>query len=99
MKKILLAIPLFFSLLSNNVQAIIEKNDIEFHGFASQGFVYSPDNPYAGRESLDGSADFRELGINANLTIGEQTHIAGQVFYRDFGEVNKAETNLGACRT
>ncbi|WP_460188208.1 hypothetical protein [Thiomicrorhabdus hydrogeniphila] len=52
------------------------------HGFVSQGYVYSPENPYAGTASKDGSFDFREIGINGSWEENEKLRFAGQLLSR-----------------
>lgn len=54
----------------------------EIHGFANQAFLYSPDNPYAGTDSLNGSFKFREFGITGFTEISPEFRLAGQVISR-----------------
>ncbi len=95
MKKLTFLAPLFilFSFTSPAF-AISLNDDIELHGFASQSYVYSPDSPYAGTQTEDGSFDFRELGLNLSWNMDEKTRITGQVLSRDFGERADAETGV-----
>jgi hypothetical protein len=57
----------------------------EIHGFFSQSYLVSPDNPYAGTNSEDGSFKFREIGINGFSEFSPEFRIAGQALsrYRD----------------
>lgn len=59
---------------------------ISFHGFASQGFLYSDEYDYLG-ETTDGSFEFTEIGINATMNPFPKTRIAMQGFAFDIGDV------------
>lgn len=63
-----------------------EAPPISFHGFLSQGFLYSSDYNYLGK-STDGSFEFTEIGINAAMNPFPKTRIAVQGFAFDVGEV------------
>lgn len=56
----------------------------EFHGFASQGFLYSSKYNYLG-DSSNGSFKFTEGGLNASLNPFPRTRIAAQAFTYDVG--------------
>jgi hypothetical protein len=57
---------------------------VSFHGFASQGFLYSSDYNYLG-ESSRGSFRFTEAGLNASFNPLPRTRIAAQGFTYDVG--------------
>jgi len=63
-------------------QAIDVGSSGQVHGFVSQSYVYSPENPYAGTASKDGSFDFREIGINGSWEENEKLRFAGQLLSR-----------------
>ncbi|WP_321326278.1 hypothetical protein [Thiomicrorhabdus sp.] len=63
-------------------QAIDIDDSAQVHGFVSQGYVYSPENPYAGKNSLDGSFDFREIGLNGSWEATDKLRFAGQLLSR-----------------
>ncbi|MFA5938337.1 MAG: hypothetical protein WC809_03185 [Sinimarinibacterium sp.] len=69
-----------------------EEFQYQVHGFASQAFAKSWGNNYVG-ESLDGSLDFYELGLNATAGGGPIT-VSGQVLYRRFGEIDREGARL-----
>jgi hypothetical protein len=61
---------------------------IEFHGFASQGFLASTDYNYLGDNTTDGSFQFNEVGLNASFSPFNRTRITAQGFMFDLGDVN-----------
>lgn len=61
---------------------------IEFHGFASQGFLASTDYNYLGDNTTDGSFQFNEVGLNASFSPLNRTRITAQGFMFDLGDVN-----------
>ena len=69
------------------------KHTVAFHGFLSQGFLYSTDYDYLG-ESTDGSFDFTEVGLNATYSPFNRTRIAVQGVAFDTGKVGNLEPFL-----
>ncbi len=86
MNKLIVFISGLFLPLS--VLALDVSENSEIHGFAMQSYVYSPDNPYAGTASKDGSFDFREIGLNGFVELSPSLRVAGQVLSRKVGEVD-----------
>lgn len=66
----------------------------ELHGFVSQAYLYSPDNPYAGTDSLDGSFKFRELGITGFTEVSPEFRLAGQVISRQRDESDDGDLRI-----
>lgn len=64
-----------------------KEQKIEFHGFASQGFLASTDYDYLGT-TKDGSFQFDEVGLNATISPFNRTRITAQAFMFDLGDVN-----------
>ena len=58
--------------------------DYQVHGYAAQGFVLTSDNNFFG-ESEDGSFDYYEAGINAQVQMGPRLLFAAQAAVRDAG--------------
>jgi hypothetical protein len=58
---------------------------VDFHGFASQGFLYSSAYNYLG-ESSQGSFKFTEAGLNVSFNPLPRTRIAAQGFTYDVGD-------------
>lgn len=69
------------------------KNDLQIHGFFSQGYVKTTDNRFYG-DSQDGSFDFREIGLNASLRLGPRWLISAQLLSRTAGEMSDGSVNL-----
>ena len=58
---------------------------VEFHGFASQGFLASSDYNYLG-DTSHGSFRFTEAGLNASVDPFPRTRISAQAFTFDVGD-------------
>lgn len=61
---------------------------VDFHGFVSQGFLYSSDYNYLG-DTTRGSFKFTEMGVNASMNPLPRTRIAVQGFDFDVGNVGE----------
>ncbi|TJY58350.1 hypothetical protein E4T66_16815 [Sinimarinibacterium sp. CAU 1509] len=64
----------------------------QLHGFAAQAYALSDGNNYVG-DSLDGSLDFYELGLNGSAGIGPVT-VSAQGLVRRFGEQDSGDLRL-----
>lgn len=62
-------------------------DDLEVHGFATQGFVKTSANSFFG-DSERGSFEFTELGINAALEPMSGLRLSGQLLSRKAGEMS-----------
>lgn len=67
--------------------------EFDFHGFATQSYLYSTENDFFG-ESSDGSFDFYELGINTLWHPTENFKIAAQAVARDAGVTDDGSIRL-----
>jgi len=61
---------------------------VDFHGFASQGLLYSSDFNYLG-DSTRGSFRFSEAGVNASINPFPRTRITAQGFLFDVGGIGE----------
>jgi hypothetical protein len=78
----------FLCLLSASVNAFAEEEvDWEFNGFITQGYVWTDENNFYGN-SENGSADFRELGINSAVRLSDNLIVTGQLMSRKAGAVD-----------
>ena len=66
---------------------------ITFHGFGSQGFLYSSGYNYLG-DTTRGSGKFTEMGLNASVSPFDRTRIAVQGFAYATGDIGKYEPFL-----
>ena len=67
--------------------------EIEFHGFASQGFIGSTGYNYLGESKL-GSFEFTEVGLNALFNPLPRTRIMAQAFAYDVGQAGRYDPVL-----
>lgn len=63
---------------------------ISISGFVSQSYVKSTENNYFA-DTLDGSFEFNEIGLNFIANVSNELHISTQFFARDFGNYNNDE--------
>ena len=61
-------------------------DEVEVHGFATQGFIKTSANSFFG-DSEDGSFEFTELGVNASMDATEDIRLSGQLLSRRAGEM------------
>ena len=64
--------------------------NINIHGFISQGYVRTTENNYFA-DTRNGTFEFNELGINFTTNATEKLHLGVQLFARDFGNYNNDE--------
>jgi hypothetical protein len=57
---------------------------LQFHAFASQGFLLSTKNNYLAK-SKDGSFEFTEVGLNLTKPLGDSLRMGAQLFSRKIG--------------
>ncbi len=76
----ILAIALIFSCFSGKCPA----ENIDIHGFISQGYLKTTNNNFFG-DTQDGSFKFNEFGINFSDELTDQLHVGLQILARDFG--------------
>ena len=61
-------------------------DDVQVHGFATQGYVNTSDNKFFG-DTEDGSFEFTELGINLSYRATPSLLFSGQLLSRRAGEM------------
>lgn len=66
---------------------------LSFHGFASQGLLYSDDYNYLG-DTTDWSPQFSEFGLNVSFSPFNRTRITAQAFSFDIGDVGNHDVFL-----
>jgi hypothetical protein len=67
---------------------------LDFHGFASQGYLASSDYNYLANNTRDGSFKFSEAGLNMAVNPFPRTRIAIQAFTYDVGDAGKYDVVL-----
>ncbi len=65
----------------------------QVHGFLSQGYLNSSKNNFLS-DSVGGTFEFTDLGLNANLSLYEDLRIGGQLFYRNLGNHSEDQISL-----
>lgn len=68
-------------------------DDVQFHGFASQGLLYSTGNDFFG-DSTQGSFDFTELALNGSWRPLNQLQFSAQALFRRAGETDDQKLRL-----
>jgi len=68
-------------------------DDIDWHGFLSQGFTYTDENNYLGSSS-NGSFKSNELGLNASMRPIDQLSLSAQLLYKQMGNAKPKGLNV-----
>ena len=68
--------------------------EIQVHGFLTQGFFHSSDNNVYGQSDDGISPGLTEIGLNANYQPWDKLRFAAQVLYRRAGDVDKGSLRL-----
>ncbi len=61
-------------------------NNLQVHGFASQGYLATTDNNLYGRTAGGGTFEFNELAVNVTATPVERVRIGVQILAYDLGK-------------
>ncbi|SOD42243.1 porin [Nitrosovibrio sp. Nv4] len=89
----LVVVPAF--LWSFAAQAEKLPQNLQIHGFASQGWLKSSENNVFGKSASDsGSFDFRELGLNASMRPLTNLQFSAQMLSRTAGEGSPGNIRL-----
>ncbi|MCB2182108.1 MAG: hypothetical protein KQH63_08800 [Desulfobulbaceae bacterium] len=75
-----------FLLFHSPLMAFDFAESLQIHGFFSQGYLNSNNNNFLASDSIDGSFEFTDIGLNANLSLFNNLRIGGQLFYRNLGD-------------
>jgi hypothetical protein len=97
MRRIALFTVLFLSvhqLLLNAQDVKIFDRTVQFHGFASQGFVYTDQNNWLTMNTSSGSAAMTDMGANASVAITDKLRIGAQVYDRNLGQLGQWHPTL-----
>ena len=68
--------------------------EVEVHGFASQGFVYTNTNNWLTMNSSQGSGAFTDFGINASTNVTDRLRVGAQLFDRNLGQLGQYHPSL-----
>lgn len=75
-------------------QAIELADDIQVHGFLSQGYFLTSDNQLFGSSDSGGSLDFTEAGLNASWSPFADLRFGAQVLFRRAGPRHEHDIEL-----
>jgi hypothetical protein len=62
---------------------------VQIHGFASQGFVYTNDNNWLTMHTSEGSGAFTDFGANVSMQVTDRLRIGAQVYDRNIGNLGE----------
>jgi hypothetical protein len=68
--------------------------DVQVHGFASQGFVYTNDNNWLTMNTSQGSGAFTDFGINASTNVTDRLRVGAQLYDRNLGQLGQYHPSL-----
>jgi len=80
-KKILLVLGILYI---KTIAFAVDYNELEIHGFISQGFLKSSQNSFLG-DSKEGTFQFNETGFNIALHLTDEIRFGLQFFSRNLG--------------
>jgi hypothetical protein len=68
--------------------------EVEVHGFASQGFVYTNTNNWLTMNSSQGSAAFTDFGVNVSTSVTDKLRVGAQLYDRNLGRLGQYHPSL-----
>jgi hypothetical protein len=68
--------------------------EVEIHGFASQGFVYTNTNNWLTMNSSQGSAAFTDFGVNVSTSVTDKLRIGAQLYDYNLGQLGQYHPSL-----
>lgn len=76
--------------------AVEDKEDrvVEYHGFASVGYINSTGNNFYGRTQHGGAVEYYETGINAYASLNQHVSVAGQIQARKAGATDDGQARV-----
>jgi hypothetical protein len=72
----------------------VDGRTIQFHAFASQGFIYTNDNNYLTMKTSQGSFDMTDGGINVSSQLTDKFRVGAQVYDRLLGDLSHGRVLL-----
>ena len=61
--------------------------EVQIHGFASQGFVYTNTNNWLTMNSSQGSGAFTDFGFNVSTNVTDKLRVGAQFYDRNLGRL------------
>jgi len=72
---------------------LLDRN-VEIHGFASQGFIYTDTNNWLTMNTSQGSGAFTDFGFNVSTSVTDKLHVGAQVYDRNLGHLGQYHPSL-----
>jgi hypothetical protein len=72
----------------------LSDRDVEVHGFASQGFVYTNTNNWLTMNSSRGSGAFTDFGFNVSTNVTDRLRVGAQLYDRNLGQLGQYHPSL-----
>ncbi|MBU0996242.1 MAG: hypothetical protein KJ737_27400 [Proteobacteria bacterium] len=91
-KKIFLIITIV--LINSPMNALAEEDEVDIHGFISQGYLWSDRYNFYNAETEDGTFQFNDLGVNFTTQLSDNLRAGMQLYARDLGDVGNDEINV-----
>ncbi len=89
-------VPALAVLLSTSAAVAMDSSSVQIHGFASQGYLYTPgDNTFLSPNSNNsGTYDFNEFAVNFGANPIDRLHVGAQLFASTLGKYGKDKVQL-----
>src|SRR5260370_24380865 len=68
--------------------------DVQIHGFASQGFVYTNNNNWLTMNTRQGSAGLTDFGFNVSTSVTDRLRVGAQLYDRNLGQLGQYHPSL-----
>lgn len=96
MRRIALLVWAFLGLqlLVNAQEVRVLDRTVQFHGFASQGFVYTTQNNWLTMRTASGSFAMTDMGANVSTALTDKLRIGAQVYDRNMGQLGQWHPTL-----
>ena len=69
-------------------------NELQLHGFLTQGAVITSDNNFLGQSNKKTSTDFREIGVNASMRPASDVQVSAGLLSHTAGATDNGELRL-----
>src|ERR1051326_4981395 len=68
--------------------------NVQVHGFASQGFVYTSNNNWLTMNTTDGSGAMTDMGLNVSSQLTDRLRVGAQIYDRNLGQLGQWHPSL-----
>ncbi len=72
----------------------IGSRQVQVHGFASQGFIYSGENNWLTMNTSHGSGAMTDMGLNASSQVTDKFRVGAQIYDRNLGQLGQWHPSL-----